>query len=301
MSIKGQVPNKRLEMDVGNYQVGDCFLAAIYIYVLSIYGQADDLLQFAWYFACEKTKQDNVIIRLVHYDEIREYVWRKYSISFDFLVPVHDIDIDKVIRSEITKGRPIGLTVDYKKCFWTRETYERDFVYHFILIIGYSDDFYWCIDNEDDSAKVVKIKDVLNMTKEILKFDDSKKTLHIRNDNKSFGGAAYMTRRQNMYKDLEVIRNLVLKKEKPYYMASKLKLISQNYENFEHYVATNAQNTKASIYINNLKNRFAVLSLLTLKYNATSNCKTWGLIENNFEQIKWNEEMLREELKGYEK
>lgn len=298
MCIKEPVLNKKLDIVTSDYRVGDCFLAAVYLYISYIYGNADDLLQFAWYFSCDNKQQDKLMIRLIHYDEIKEYVLKKYGISFVFLSSINTMNLSKVVVNEIEQGRPVGLTVDYTKCPWTRGSYEKEYVYHFILIIGYFNDFYWCIDNEADTAQLFQRDEVEKMVKEILLFDDSKKILRIQSGNESFGNTGYWAHREKMLYDIDTICSFVLQKNKPYYMASKLKLISQNYENFGYYLETNIRNLKALTCINNLQSRFAMLSLLTIKYCATSNDNTQKLIENNFEEIRQNEKMLRKVLKG---
>ena len=75
---------------------------------------------------------------------------------------------------------------------------------------------------------------------------------------------------------------------------------TQNYRDFGYYLENTIRDAKVSKYIENLQSKFMMLSLLTLKYSATNNCNTRSLIENSFVQIRWNEEMLREVLKGYE-
>ena len=65
MCIKELVPEQKLAIVVSEYHVGDCLLAAIYLYISYLYGKANDLLQFAWFFSCHDKKQDEFIIRLV--------------------------------------------------------------------------------------------------------------------------------------------------------------------------------------------------------------------------------------------
>ena len=299
MYTEEQEPNVLLNINSDCMGISDCFLAAVGEYILSLFGECIDLLQFSWYFSCELIESGEIVIRLVNYDEIKEFIWEKYRISFDFLSNIFQIDIDKIIKTEISKKRPVGLTVDYNRCSWTRKSHDTKYVYHFILIIGYSDKYYWCIDNETTFVQKIKIDVVLDMVSEVLCFDDTEKLPFKNIKYNYFLCDKYWDKRKKMILDIDVIRNIIIQNNDEYSIASKLSLMSQNYDNFVYYLSTEYRNQDAIYYANLLKKNFKMLSLLCLKNKMVKSDTIKEKIYSIVELIKEYENKLRESLRGF--
>ncbi len=300
MCIKEQEPNEYVNIEVLDHNVSDCFLAAIMMYVRYLHNENYDLLQFSWYFSYEESFFFTGI-RLINYSEIQAYVWNRYGISMSFFNDIDKIDVDKLVKNELASGKPVGVTVDYKSCSWTKGTYGDRYIYHFILIIGCSDDCFWCIDNEVLTLQILEKKKAFKMIREVLCFRGSNKLNRAYNFKMSFLSKDYCRRREGMLTDIDSIKKVMFECESIndiYSISSKLKLIAGNYHDFGLFLKEINDYSNCNKHIENIEHAFSLLSVLCLKLASKKNLKTCIAISKQIEIIKFNELELRRVLKG---
>ncbi len=290
--------NYIINIRIPDYHVGDCFLAVIMMYIDCLCGESSDLLQFAWFFAYSDVGN---ALQLVDFEEIHDYVRRRYGISFGFLRNYMNGDAETIIMNELKEKRPVGLTVDYRYCPWAQNTYREEYTYHFVLVVGYTEDEYLCVDNETNFVWPINKKKVHEMTREMLLFKGNAVKSSEYNCQKAFLSKDYMYKRRNMNSDLDRIATSILRSadvETSYFWSSKLRLISYNYSNFGLFLEKYLVKTNAGMIVDETARDFRLLSLFCLKLYQRRNVSLLKKFMDKIRQIKDNEVKIRLELEG---
>lgn len=301
MFIKGQEPNEYVPIHILDHHVGNCFLAALVAYFNYLYNNGFELMQFSWYYSF-KRKNVSYEIKLINFDEVCTYVANRFGVSLVFLNKFKNINIDHLIQNELKQGRAIGATVDYNKCDWTKGMVTKEYVYHFILLIGYSDKYYWCVDNETISVQMIEKGLFEEMIREVLLFVDNGGINIIYDYQQSFLRKDYWKRREKMLHDITEIKKILqgsLRLNDLYSISSKLRLIADNYNDFGFFLKEIVGVNGCEDRVANLENLFKMLSFACLKLLGGREDQTHKIIDNYIEKIVRNEVELRTYLKGY--
>ena len=303
MYIMEREPDEYVPICILDHQVGDCFLAALIAYFNYLYGIGYELMQFSWYFVFEKESLFQEI-KLINFDEVSSYVANRFGIGLFFLNNFLNMNIEKLVQNELKQGRAVGVTVDYNRCGWTRGIGTKDYIYHFILLIGYSNEYYWCVDNVATSVQMIKKKLVEETAKEMLLFVSIGGFNPIYDYRNSFLTKDYWEKRKRMIYDIIEMKkhlhdNLI--ENELYFIVSKLRLIANNYNDFGFFLKEIADVNECEKCVANLEKSFKMLSFACLKLVGRKKSKIDKMIDEYIEAIIKNEMELRTCLKGYNK
>lgn len=158
------------------YQMSNCLLSACSSYINYAYGDCTELLRFGWNFSL--IRQDSNLadrILLFDYDEIAQFMKATYGVDIKLSNVILEDDLFTVIYKEIKEGRPVGFTVDFFWCPWNRSYMEDHSDFHFILIIGWDEENFFCVDNLSSEVCSISHSSLKNAVLQILVFENCKK------------------------------------------------------------------------------------------------------------------------------
>lgn len=281
-----------------SYLPGNCFLSAVMIYVHSFHCESTDLLKFTWFFSYDT---EDEILYLIDRAEIEQYLYLNYGIELiwkrDFIreTIAHDI------QNCLDNGQIVGITIDYRKCDWTKKNYQDSYVFHFILLVGSEKDSYLCIDNE--SKKVVTINKALvhESMYEMVLFDEKKETKKRDVVYENPFSVIYLNKREWMMRDLRKMIDTLLtnpSKENIFFWSSKFKLISSNYLDFSIYLKEKINDSLALSTFEDSARLYQLLSVYCLKMINRDNETIRVKVEEIYSHICSNEEIINRILKG---
>lgn len=278
-----------------NTSIGNCFLACVAFYINYLFGEYIPLLSITWYFEYKEMNDISAGIGIINYEQLRKVVNKKYGINLSLLQVTSKPYIHKLIEKNIEQGIPIGLTVDYRRCPWTKSTFTKKYVYHFILIIGYTKEDYICIDNETSQYETINKEVVLYMLQEILMFSYDRYIENPIDRSIAIYDNEYLQERKHIAIDLKRLEKNILTKylfidyEECLLIAAKLKVLSINYKNFHDYLCEYSMDSEVKNIASKTSEAFMLLSMLIIKLKKTKRPSLYEKIEEQFEVIRNNE------------
>ena len=174
-------------------------------------------------------------------------------------------------------------------------------MYHFILIIGYTESGYLCLDNETKSTQIVSKEDLYKTITEMLIFKGTPCINENIDYKYAFLSESYKEKRKNMSGDLKKIVDSIINNDlgKSYDIWSiKLTLISQNYSNFNIFLNDFINDKSICILVDSISESLKLLSVYCLKlFHRRSDVLIERFISLT-NKIILEDEQLRRELMG---
>lgn len=158
---------KQLEHRISNCLVNACSLVANWKT-----GKYEHLLISESYLSIKDINKgyiNNENISVINENQLLDIFRNEYHLDYKWKRSFCENDLE-LIKNKLDEGYPVGITTNLYYCNWS-SLYNKDKSdYHFILLTGYENDYFYCLDNISLKMEIISFQEVLRSCTEYVTF-----------------------------------------------------------------------------------------------------------------------------------